>query len=90
LAALETRTEAYRKGADLVRPGDRNTRPFIIQSGYVIVSRQNSAGQRMIIELMIPGDIGNARAIVLPKADSFTPRSTTSSYRRFRSRCIAN
>ncbi|MEX1108715.1 MAG: Crp/Fnr family transcriptional regulator [Dongiaceae bacterium] len=68
-AALETSVESFAKGTDLVRPGDRHSRPFILQSGYVIVARHNSTGQRMIIDLMIPGDIGNARAIVLPRAD---------------------
>lgn len=70
-SALETRSESFSKRADLVRPGDRNTRPFIIKTGYVIVSRHNSTGQRMIIDLMIPGDIGNARATVLPRADMY-------------------
>ncbi|MEX0807413.1 MAG: Crp/Fnr family transcriptional regulator [Dongiaceae bacterium] len=67
--ALEARNESFAKGTDLVRPGDRDTRPFIIRSGYVIVSRQNSTGQRMIIDLMIPGDTGNGWSVVLPQAD---------------------
>ena len=69
LFALEAHAETHVKGAELVRPGDRNTRPFIVRSGFVILSRQNANGQRMIIDLLIPGDIGNARAIVLPEAD---------------------
>jgi len=69
IGALETCGMAMAKGGELIRPGDRNTQPFIVQSGYVIVSRHNSTGHRVIIDLVIPGDIGNARAIVLPKAD---------------------
>jgi CRP-like cAMP-binding protein len=69
LAALEARSERYSKGTELVRPGDRNIRPFVVRSGFVTPSRHNESGQRMIIDLLIPGDIGNARAIVLPEAD---------------------
>jgi CRP-like cAMP-binding protein len=69
LFALEAKSESHCKGAELVRPGDRNTRPFIVGSGFVILSRHNASGERMIIDLLIPGDIGNARAIVLPEAD---------------------
>ena len=69
LFALEANPETHVKGAELVRPGDRNTKPFIVRSGFVILSRHNANGQRMIIDLLIPGDIGNARAIVLQEAD---------------------
>lgn len=69
IAALETRVASFSKGQDLVRPGERDTSPFILQTGYVIVSRNNATGYRMIIDLIIPGDIGNARAIVLSESD---------------------
>lgn len=71
LASLEREPRSFAKGHDLVRPNDRASLPFVVHSGFVIVARYNVTGHRMIIDLLIPGDIGNARAMVLDHSDMF-------------------
>lgn len=65
LRELESNPIRFRKSQHLIAPGERHHSPFIVHSGFVAVSRLNKAGDRTIIHLLIPGDIGNLRAVLL-------------------------
>lgn len=71
LVELEANPCQIAKGKELIEMGEDGTKPFVLLSGFVIVSRSNSNGERLIIDLMIPGDLGNLRSIVLERADMF-------------------
>jgi len=71
LAGLEANSLKLPKGTELIEPGEDGTKPFVLREGFVIVSRSSSAGERLIIDLMIPGDLGNLRSIVLERTDMF-------------------
>ncbi|MEX0807415.1 MAG: Crp/Fnr family transcriptional regulator [Dongiaceae bacterium] len=71
LAELEANSLKLPKGKELIEPGEDGTKPFVLCDGFVIVSRSSSAGERLIIDLMIPGDLGNLRSIVLDRTDMF-------------------
>ena len=71
LAVLEANPSRIGKGKELIEMGEDGTKPFVLLSGFVIVSRSNSSGERLIIDLMIPGDLGNLRSIVLERADMY-------------------
>jgi CRP-like cAMP-binding protein len=71
LVELEANPCQMAKGKELIEMGEDGTKPFVLLSGFVIVSRSNSSGERLIIDLMIPGDLGNLRSIVLERADMF-------------------
>jgi CRP-like cAMP-binding protein len=69
LEALAANPRDYPKGAELIEVGDEQTMPFVLLDGFVIVSRSGNDGDRMIIDLLIPGDLANVRSIVLERTD---------------------
>lgn len=84
--ALETLTVSprdYPKGAELIEVGDEATRPFVLLDGFVIVSRSGNDGDRMIIDLLIPGDLANVRSIVLERTDMFYAAASGVTLSRF-------
>lgn len=84
--ALETLTvhpRDYPKGAELIEIGDEQTMPFVLLDGFVTVSRSGNDGDRMIIDLLIPGDLANVRSIVLERADMFYIAATGVTLSRF-------
>ncbi|MEX1108714.1 MAG: Crp/Fnr family transcriptional regulator [Dongiaceae bacterium] len=83
LAALEANPIKIPKGKELIEPGEDGTKPFVLLSGFVIVSRSSSAGERLIIDLMIPGDLGNLRSIVLEQTDMFFDSASDVTISRF-------
>jgi CRP-like cAMP-binding protein len=79
--ALETLTVSpreYPKSAELIEAGDEQTMPFVLLDGFVIVSRSGNDGDRMIIDLLIPGDLANVRSIVLERIDMFNAAASGS------------
>jgi CRP-like cAMP-binding protein len=84
--ALETLTvnpREYPKSAELIEAGDEQTMPFVLLDGFVIVSRSGNDGDRMIIDLLIPGDLANVRSIVLERTDMFYAAASGVTLSRF-------
>ena len=69
LRALESRPARIAKGAELVTPGQRDSKPFIVIGGCVVEYRLNSSGHRQALELLLRGEIANLRATVLSATD---------------------
>ncbi len=61
----------FPKGTELIEVGDEETMPFVLLDGFVTVSRSGHDGDRMIVDLLIPGDLANIRSIVLERTDMF-------------------
>lgn len=83
LGALTVNPRTYPKGAELIEVGDEETMPFVLLDGFVIVSRSGNDGDRMIIDLLIPGDLANVRSIVLERTDMFYAAASGVTLSRF-------
>jgi CRP-like cAMP-binding protein len=71
LAILEANPCGVGKSKVLIEMSGDGTRPVVLLSGFVVVSRSSSSGERLIIDPMIPGDLGKLRSIVLERANIY-------------------
>lgn len=76
IADLPVATVRVPKGSDLVVPGEEGTRPFLVLDGWLLEHRGTTDGARQVLDMFIPGDIGNWRSIVLPTSDVFISAAT--------------
>jgi CRP-like cAMP-binding protein len=83
LADLGDNPRDYPKGMELIEVGDEKTMPFVVVEGFVIVSRSGNDGDRMIIDLLIPGDLANIRSIVLERTDMYYVSASPVTLSRF-------
>ena len=83
LGTLTASPRDYPKGVELIEVGDEQTMPFVLLDGFVIVSRSGNDGDRMIIDLLIPGDLANVRSIVLERTDMFYAAASGVTLSRF-------
>ncbi|HSF96651.1 MAG TPA: Crp/Fnr family transcriptional regulator [Thermohalobaculum sp.] len=83
LQALESRPEQFRKGEELVSPGQKNSKPFIIIGGSVVEYRLDASGHRQTLDLLLRGEIANLRSTVLRSTDIYMVASTDSVVSRF-------
>ena len=83
LGTLTVSPRDYPKGVELIEVGDEQTMPFVLLDGFVIVSRSGNDGDRMIIDLLIPGDLANVRSIVLERTDMFYAAASGVTLSRF-------
>lgn len=83
LETLANNPREYPKGTELIEIGDEQTMPFVVVDGFVIVSRSGDDGDRMIIDLLIPGDLANIRSIVLERTDMYYASASGVTLSRF-------
>ena len=57
------------KRTSLVELGDTNSSPLVVLSGFLIAYRLNSLGDRLVVDVLLPGDITNLSSLILPRAD---------------------
>jgi CRP-like cAMP-binding protein len=83
LHSLERRHESVRKGGELVTPGQKQSKPFIVIGGSVIEYRVNANGQRQALEILLRGEIANLRSTVLRSTDIYMVAGTDAVVSRF-------
>ena len=86
LAGLTRSPRSFAKGKELVDLGENDSDPFVLLDGFVIASRTNGTGERLIVDLLIPGDIANIRSIVLERTDMHYSAATAVTLSRFGAR----
>ena len=85
LRSLESRQERVAKGFELVTPGQRDSKPFVVIGGCVVEYRLNSSGHRQALDLLLRGEIANLRATILSSTDIHMVAGTDTVVSRFSS-----